>query len=660
MTQLLPSTTEFVSELAPSTQLYASVVPGDYATANWDIISEAGSMGDQDGCATFCPYSASPAERKMGWAAFNEIQQADGSARITPKLNLVSGTIGRDSLGDVGVFARMTGGFWLESGDADGHWWLPSGYFFVHSRRPGVADRLFVARIVSGVWFQIWTKVLEPVGADPLVYPGPMRIECEGNVVRCFRSNTRLVADFDDIPVGIGVDPNPPDDADLVFSFTDNHATAILGAGRWGFGVMQPLDEGGSQFGSCIKEFRIQDAAGETILRDKFQRAYPRASRELTDSLGRVGRSIQQTMTGDYHGEQSNPAAFRSLIGELSDRVSLGRPVNINGIDQGFGWHIGQRAADSDDQSRELTFHLANYSPEKQRRVGVLLRGTWSGTPQLEWDGSSTGREGYMAEAYWEQGAATDWQVRIIDMHGSSLGPQVIASAPLPGLGLGSDHTFEFSVEGSPAKMRVVFNGTALSNWTVPSLLAGVSAFGEFVTDGRTAHHATGSLQGTFFHSSATDPLPLVWFHQWAEGAPVGIATGEDPSTYATIPIPLEGDNSSGELFDCDQGWPASVEHRRPIVVKPTRSGHKFKHPAGSRFRRYWPLSLVGRTPEKIAYIADFLSRHKGSEIPFRWVESQHGQEVLARFSGDSWTEIRKTHGGQAATLELEEVFIHG
>lgn len=660
MTQVLPSTTDFVTGLAPSPQLYAPILPGDMVTVNWSIQSEAGSMGDQDGGATFCPHTAGPSERKMGWAAFQEIEQVDGSARILPKLNLVSGTVGADSLGGIAVCARWQAGSWIDSGHADGSWENPNGYVFIHSRRVGVADRLFVFRVVAGTWMQVWTRVLNPLPGDSFVYPASMRIECEGNVVRAYRSNSRLVEDFDPLPVGVGADPSPPDDDDLVFSFTDNHASAITGPGRWGFGTMQPLDEGGSQVGTSINEFRISNAAGDILLCDKFKRAYPAASRSLTDSIGRAGRSVQQTMTGDYHGEQSSPASFRSLVSEISDRASLGPVVNINGVVQGFGWHIGQRAADGDDQSRKLTFHLANYSPEKPRRTGVLLRGAWSGTPQLEWDSSSLGRTGYMAEAFWNQGFAPEWSVRIIDMHGGASGPQVIAEAPLPGLGLGADHTLEFSVEGSPAQMRVVFNGSPVISWTIPSLLAGVTTFGEFVTDARSAHHATGSLQGAFFHSTTNDAAPLVWFHQWAEGAPVGSATGVDPSAYASIPIPREADNASGEVFDCDQGWPASVDVRRSTITKRTRSGHTFRHPVGSRSRRYWPLQLTGRTPEKIAYIEDFLRRHKGSEIPFTWVESQNSEQVLARFSGDSWSEMRKAHGGQGASLELEEVFPNG
>lgn len=657
--QILPDSTSFVAgttALADSPQLYAPILPWSGPTTTWNIECEVGSMGDRDGGATFVPYSPSPTERRLGWCVWDQVEQSDGSAKVYPELRVLSGSITADTFGGIGVCARVQSGTWTNVGDADGYLSVPNGYYFIHSHKPSTGDRLFLLRVFGGTVFQVSTKLLTPNPGGLFVLPQPMRIQCTGNLIQCFRPGSGGPVDASDYPVGFAKVPTADEDA--VFSVEDNSPFVITSPGRYGFGLMQPMNDSGLQTVTVANQFDLKDPSGALVVRDKFERAYPNAARSLVDGLGRGMKSVMSAFTGDYHGSQFIPPYFRNLQADTGNRVKRGPQININGANQGFGWHISQRPASSTDQSRELRFHFANIDASNDRTASILLRGNFAGTtPPLEWDGTAASRSGYQCEVSWDQGGAPQFRVNLIDMTGFSGSPQLIATAGLPGIALGTDHILKFSVDGSPARMRVEFNGTAVSTWVIPSLLPGVTTFGEYVTDSRSSHHATGGLEGFFFRAQSYNASALVWFSYWGPGPSVGGSGGVDPSSYATFPVPLEDYNASSDVFQMDQGWPASVEDQKLTIIQRVQSGDVFRIAGGSRFRRRWPVNLSGRTKAELDYVEAFFAGKRGGEIPFRWLATDTDELVLVRFKGGSMDAIRKALGGQAATFELEEVF---
>lgn len=661
--QILPNANSFLNgstELADAPQLYSAVVPWSGTVTAWNIACEDGAIGDRDGGATFAPTTLAATERKLGWFVWDQIEQDDGSAKVYPGLNVISGAPTIDTFCGMGVCARVQNGTWTPTGDAEGYLDVPDGYYFIHSHKVGSGDRLFLIKMYGGAAFQLSTRLMAVKPGGVYVPPKPMRIECEGRTIRCFREADTGVSDYSDIPFGITEEVDPPDPENLIFAVVDNSATAILDPGRYGFGIAQPLSESGLVTTTVATQFDLKNASGEVVVRDLFQRAYPAATKRIIDGLGRGMQSVMSAFTGDYHGCQTNPPYFRNLLQDTANRVYRGPDVNWNAApaNQQYGWHISQRPADSSDQARILHFHFANIDASNNRTAAVLLRGNFTGTaPPLQWDATSSGKTGYQFEVSWAQGGSPQFTISIVDLDGLSSGPQAIATASLPGIALGTDHILEVSVEESPAKLRAVFNGTPVSSWVVPPGLLGVTAFGEYVTDSRTAQHATGGLEGFFFRAQSYNASPLVWFSYWGPGDPVGDSGGIDPSSYATFPVPLENYNASSDVFNMDQGWPASVEDQKTTIVQPTRSGHKFRISGGARFRRRWPVSLTGRSKAELDYVEAFILGKRGGEIPFRWIEQESGESVLVRFKGGSMDALRKVRGGQAASLELEEVF---
>lgn len=665
--QLLPDFHNFTEpdpSGCPSPQLYTTLRPWSSPVTAWNIDCEVGSIADTDGGATFVPFPQAASERRMGWVCWDSIVQDDGSAEILPEFKLLAGTVDEDTANAVGVCARVQDGTWVNAGDADGYLDLPDGYFFIHSNKPGSGNRLFLLRMVSGTAFQIATKTILALDDNPMAYPRRMRIECEGNTIRCYRDQTRghETTDYTGLPAGVTVDPSPPDDLDLVFSVVDNSPTAITTAGRYGFGLMQPYDDSGTQTVVVGKALTIKDGTGEVLVRDKFQRAYRNAQKQMVDGLSRAGRCVASAFSGDYHGCQFNPAFFRNLEQEATDDVSLGPVVNINGTNQEFGWHIFQRPATSNDQSRELHFHWNNLDASNNRVSGILLRGTFTGTiaPLVWTSGSTVGQRGYNFEVSWAQALTPQFKISIVDYSDSALGPQTLATASLPGIALGSDHVLIASVEESPAKLRAVFNGTPINSWSIPSGLLGVTTFGEYVTDARTAHHATGSMEGWHFRATTNYAGPLVWVDYFGPGPAVGDAGGPDASAMASYPVPLEDWNKTGTALEIDPGLPISVEDQREVLAQRVRSGHTNRMPMGARVRRRWRVGMSGRDAASIDALEAFYEARRGSEQPFPWVEPHGGQSVLVRFGGGFLDTIRKVRGGQSASFTLEEVFEHG
>ena len=136
--QQIPEPTTFArgsDPLADSPQLYAALLPWASAAAPPSVPVNTGAMGDQDGKATFTPFTATA--RTMGWASFVDLDVADCSVEAFPGFNLLLGQVQPDSLAGMGVCARLQGGGWNDVGTANGYWSQPDGYYFVHRREEG-------------------------------------------------------------------------------------------------------------------------------------------------------------------------------------------------------------------------------------------------------------------------------------------------------------------------------------------------------------------------------------------------------------------------------------------------------------------------------------------------------------------------------------------
>lgn len=625
---------------------------------------------------------------------------AHGEVYFYPDLHMISGEYDSDTVRIVGCCARVAGGTLTTpaGGDhSDKYYADVSGYFFVHAKQTALRHKLFLLSVNAGAVTVLQEKFVDelPGGklngsqSDDAELPQPMRMVIEdagsGAIdVKCYRR--RFVS-----AASVGTLGNPQTGGqvteDQVFT-TLNIGAPVTSSGRCGFGLQLAKSQGTGDSTMLCREFRVK--TGSTLhSRDRFERNFREAQRQLTDELSQTGYSLESSFTGDSQGEAASSLKhFGHLLRDTAtaDQLRAGS-TPPSGSGQVHGWYMSQRAAESVQQHRRIQYKLVNVTTEEVR-VGIHLRGVWfpAQFPDMRARATVGGgfrdyrKQGYLCLVKYVPGGSPVWQLEVRGHRrggntNSSYRSTLLATADLTSaaLAIGTAFTMQLEVrnfdgnlfgDGLWPAMRAKVNGTVITP-VVESGLQGVVENDDWLIDSRAEASIDGLGEGLYIDVDAVHASQLVEVDSWEEQALTD--PPNSPSVdESSIVLAAETAAKTGTL-STPLSWPVDFQ---PGSYEPVKhrfeTGHQQVFPRTRTPRRRWTVQCSGASTAERAALQTFFRSHKGVEVPFDWVRPSAGQvaseTVSVRLVDDSLSHVldwASGDGSEGYALVLEEVFDH-
>lgn len=572
------------------------------------------------------------------------------------------------------VAARVNGSTYTSA--TNQHVDVQSGYFFGFLVDATREATWYLVRLSAGVVTVLDSRVFNGTSALLSNEIDPRNANELTLTVEDAAGDVQLVASYTAQPQTTGSDRGSVPVSVEVFDVTDASGSKITGAGRFGFAVNGKQTISGSPGGAVAgSSSHFQIVTGGTLrLRDEWQRIYRPAGAATNDTIGSVsyfGRSMLCAWAGDFFTVAPfDKKIRRSAVGGLTDRINFD-PVNEPvGSGSGAGSFLAsnRRATDLRSQNRSVQFRFGSVQqdgtagttdPTPNRFAGIFIRGGTTQTPsnsfvlslgyQIIAVRNDAGPTAFFRLLRWRQGVPTT------------------LAEKLTGVTLNQDTNYLLRFDAfnlrdaggnavGPPTLRVFLDGVQVVLEQPSSPAAGVTiTAGGTVQDGSGQAVISGPLEGVCVFLPNGDRT--IFLDSWAEGA----LTNSDVETtndHASIAVPSETDDDSGETWAAPIDWPVEELNYAATLATPMESGHVQTHDVYSEQRRAWRIGCAAMTDDERDVLLDLWAATDGVQRCFTFAVpvSRSGETVKARFV-DPTLGTRLVDKGVNAygTIEVEE-----
>lgn len=452
-----------------------------------------------------------------------------------------------------------------------------------------------------------------------------------------------------------------------IFDYTDTSGSKIAAAGRYGWALNGRRAVGGGIVAPMCTFFQVTEG-GTTRVRDEWQRALRQSGLAVTETVGitnYTGRTMLNAWAGDFHGvAQFDQKLWRSKVGGLGNRINIdpsAEPIG-SGSGQGGFCYSARRPTDRRSQNRSLQFRFSSLQqdgtagttdPTAGRSVGIVLRASQTLAPS----NSAIPVLGYQSLIQRDDGAGT----ATCSMYRWRSGSSTLLASVAVTTNVDTDYTFRFDAYNlldaagdniAACVLRVFLGGTqVVLDQVDPNV--DVTAAGTII-DGTSQRIVDGSLEGIYMWCPDGDKTTFVT--AWAESTLTN-QTGVVPASQASIAVPGEADNDSGQTFTAPYDWGVEEIPERDANETPFESGHVRTCHAYTAGRRRWRINAAAITSTQRAALLTFWDDHNGSEVAFSFVPPYASAAVKAHFYNDRLGHQLEDVGVHSYAIELEELF---
>jgi hypothetical protein len=623
--------TEYATHYGAGLKSYIRVLPwktaGDTVTdfaiplARGDL--HKGYFTGRSQFAAFIGQGVSGANNSLCALLWRQAYLANVRVGLSFRMLAVLGAVPASSFRWAGVTARNVGGSYDEtlSGGSQHHIYDNSGYWFLFVNKPGVSGvdtRFLLLRVNSGVI----TVLAQDINTNNALANTLLGSKLMEMTVEDVAGNPVITCTYD---------------GETIFEETDSSGSKLTAAGRAGFGMCRDRQESGPFNSAHVAAYwEVFDVdAGETVVRDEWDRVNWNTSPQKTDGNGTVGKLLMSMWTLDQFSPLGYTGGTDMTRDAGNDRIEA----------EGGTYCLSQiPASDIYEQARSCIFRTNN-TPGTARRTGIILRGTFNtgGTPTA----------GY--RVYIDQDDTTK-TITITRVGGGNLASANVAS----GFGLTYGTDFELRVEvfnhggtkpanGTPA-IRAFINGDPVLSWTL--LQAGITELvtGE-VLDGQAGALLSGQAQGIEINGTGATSM---FFDEWTDEV-VTLPTVGD-GDQESIPLAGECDGKTG-TFTVPYDWPVEVLPRFTVTERRYASNHTKRILRARRMRRVWRIGAAAVTDAERAALLTFWDAHDGVQIPFDFPDPEQASTlVCAHFKDHRLGTVLRNPGVHSFDIVIEEL----
>lgn len=455
-----------------------------------------------------------------------------------------------------------------------------------------------------------------------------------------------------------------------IFTHTDSSGSKITTAGRCGFTIDGKRSVTGGIVATQATFFQITDA-GTLHLRDEWIRAYRRGGTAASDVIGAVtwqGFSVMQAFVGDWHGITAyQRLIYRSKVAGQTDRLNFDPVAAPVGTGTGAGGFLAshRRSTDRRSQNRSLLVRFSTLQqdgtagttdPSPFRQAGVFVRMGSTLAPSDTFEPTSA----YLFFLRRDDAGGTGGAFLLRWFHGTLT---TLASNAGFTVNTNTDYTVRLDAYNlldaggnntGAVQIRCFVNGSQVVLTAISSAVTADSL--GTVHDGSSQRITEGGLEGMYVFLPDGDRT--IFVDSWSEGALTNASTG-NPQDMASIAVPGELDDESGQTLEIPVDWPIEELRYQPVHEKRMESGHVRVHPRFTDERRVWEVAASALTDDERDDLRDFWAAHQGVQLPFSWVPP--GQTTAAKVAivepEASLEDVLRDVGVSAFRFQLEERF---
>lgn len=569
---------------------------------------------------------------------------------------LAGGPLSEQVLSTCFVAARMTGATYTSATNSHTAW--QDGYLFGFLNSGALFATWYLLRINSGTITVLQSAVFRNAARVTDEFPaslGEIELDIEDDA-----GDVHLVGRIRRIFDGAQEEED-------IFDYTDTSGSKITAAGRYGWALNGRRAVGGGIVAPMCTFFQVTEG-GTTRVRDEWQRALRQAGLSVTETVGittYTGRTMLCAWAGDFHGVAPfDQKLWRSKVGGLGNRINIdpsAEPIGSGSGQGGFCYSM-RRPTDRRSQNRSLQFRFSSLqqdgtagttNPTAGRSVGIVLRASQTLAPS----NSTIPVLAYHALIQRDDGAGTATCFVYRWRSGAST---LLASVAVTA-NVDTDYTLRFDAYNlldtagdniAACVLRVFIGGVQVVLDQVDPNVE-VTAAGTII-DGTSQRIVEGALDGIYLWCPDGDKTTFVT--AWAESTLTN-ATGVVPAAQASIAVPAEADNDSGQTFTVPYDWGVEEIPGRDAHETAFESGHKRACNAYTAGRRRWRVSAAAITAAQRAALLTFWDDHNGTEVAFSFVPPYATAAVKAHFYDETLGHQLEDVGVHSYRIEIEELF---
>lgn len=657
--------------------------PAAETSTGYGIVFAQGDLYDGyqlsgvNGCG-FVQHSSVTSAPCITGSAWRRQHFASGDVSIQPRMHVVSGGVNDDSFRCTGVFGRFRNStLAVPTGANQTEEFFRTGgcYAFLQLNKTGLGMRFKLLRFNLGVITELgdaagFNGYASPAHAGANLYgPAPflrMTIVNDGSnnpQIVCYARRYFVIAGGEGEGGGLTFTDQ------IIFNVIDSSGSALRLGGYWGFFGQPMRDQSGvGQSGVLVDLFTgLNSDVGGFFFEDQFIRRDRFAARTRVDALSRSGRSLMCGWSGDIHGTQDSGRNhfFHLLRDAAVQKIQCGGP-NALGTGQASGWFLSQRAATiPHSAARSIIFNSANADTSIDRRHGIALRMSLTGSQPDYRGGQFSKRTGYMLVVKYASPGSPTWSLEWWHFNGNTsptAQPTVLATADLTafGLALGTDFTLLFEAQnagaspfGTPVLLAKV-NGTAV---TPTGNIPGTQVVDDYLFDMRSTATKGGFGEGFYFHPDTAGAAQLCTIDTWLEEN-LTIPPEAGDQDHESVVMPAETAGKTGTL-EVPLSWPIRELGEHYSVRKTAELGHRYVRLRYPKKRRTWRVGARGVTTAERQSLLTFFDGHDGVVVPFDWTVPISGESVAVHFRTPTLRSALVQPSIESFDFELEEVFDH-